>query len=319
MNLNGGLYLSHTGEPRVSPADDAAGKPDGDGHRERNVTLADKLLVDVQLGAARSALTVGDVGFACHFELEAQCVTALRDGEIRFDVIELAPDIVVDVVELAVLDVEAETALDIASRQQCSFSPALGDFDIGGDAVRTVHHIGARIGRNHLRARVVGVARAIDGDLRARLGNPRHAATVDRQDVVLASLDVPVGDHLDQLRTVLGGEVVILGEVLGDVVQLPALRIQFDQLVLAHRRAEERARFFEAGPRPRTDRAPAFVVDRAMPHHLEVRVLCFEGASALSKACAKLRPSIGDCVTPLIEVGASMPNASSTVGTMSTA
>ena len=43
------------------------------------------------------------------------------------------------------------------------------------------------------------------------------------------------------------------------------------------------------------------------------------GASALSKAWAKLRPSIGDCVTPLMFVGASMPKASRTVGTISMA
>ena len=40
----------------VGAADDAAGKPNGEWHRERNVTLPDKLAVDVKLGAARRPL-----------------------------------------------------------------------------------------------------------------------------------------------------------------------------------------------------------------------------------------------------------------------
>ena len=47
--------------------------------------------------------------------------------------------------------------------------------------------------------------------------------------------------------------------------------------------------------------------------------MCLLGAVPLSKVWAKLTPSIGDWVTPLIVVGGSIPSASSTVGTMSIA
>ena len=52
--------------------------------------------------------------------------------------------------------------------------------------------------------------------------HPREAAAVDRHDAVLAGLDVPGPDQLDELVAVLGREVVVLRRVLVDVVQLPA-------------------------------------------------------------------------------------------------
>ena len=59
-------------------------------------------------------LAVRNIGFARDFELEAQRVTALRDGDVRFNVIEIGPELVVDIVELAGLHVEAIAALDVA-------------------------------------------------------------------------------------------------------------------------------------------------------------------------------------------------------------
>jgi len=48
-------------------------------------------------------------------------------------------------------------------------------------------------------------------------------------------------------------------------------------------------------------------------------VMCFVGPLALSNTWAKLTPSIGDWVTPLMLAGGSIPSAPSTVGTMSMA
>ena len=82
---------------------------------------------------------------------------------------ELAADVVVDVVELAVLHVEGKAALDIACGEQHSLGAAFGNLDIRRDAVRPVHHIGAGVGRHHLRAGIVGVAGASLGNLRTRI------------------------------------------------------------------------------------------------------------------------------------------------------
>ena len=58
--------------------------------------------------------------------------------------------------------------------------------------------------------------------------HPGQAAAVDRHHLVLAGLHVPGADHRDQPVTVLGGDVVVLGEVGGDVVELPALGVQLE-------------------------------------------------------------------------------------------
>ncbi len=89
-------------------------RPISERHGERNVALPDQLAVDVKLTAARRALAVLDVGFAGHLELEAQLMASYGNRDVRFNVKELAADVVVDVVQLAILHVEGKTALDIA-------------------------------------------------------------------------------------------------------------------------------------------------------------------------------------------------------------
>ena len=165
-------------------------------------------------------------------------MAALRNAILRLEVIEFAPDIVVDVVQLAALHIEREAAL--ASPAESS-APSAPPFGISTSAVMLCGRfstLAAGVGRHHLGARVdtcssCGLRRSADASRQAE-----RAAAVDRQDVVLAGLDVPGPDHLDQLRAVLGGEVVILREVLVEVIELPALRIQLGQLVFVDGRAE---------------------------------------------------------------------------------
>jgi hypothetical protein len=56
-----------------------------------------------------------------------------------------------------------------------------------------------------------------------------------------------------------------------------------------------------------------------MRKHLKILGVVIARAFASLKVCAKLKPCIGDCVTPRICVGGSTPSASSTVGTISMA
>ena len=166
---------------------------------------------------------------------------------------------------------------------------------------------------------IVGVAGAGHRDLRTLDRKPQLAPRVDRQDVVLARLDVPGRDHLDQLRAVVSGDVVVLGEVRVDVIKLPALGIQLGQLVLVDRRAKGQARFGERCPRPRAHRAPAVVIDRAVPHHLEVLGDVLRGRLRIVQGMRKAE-ALDRRLRDTLDGGRRLePSASSTVGTISMA
>ena len=139
---------------------------------------------------------------------------------------ELASDPVVGVVQPAVLDVEGVAARGGSLAEQHPLGPGLRDLDVGGDAVRTVEHPGPGEERNRLRVGVEHERVPRRGDQRFLDRHPRDAAGVDGHHVVFAGLDIPGRDQRDQPVAVLGGEVVVLGGVLGDVVELPALRVE---------------------------------------------------------------------------------------------
>src|SRR5580692_2732185 len=63
------------GRARVGAAGQAA-RIEGDGGGDRDLGLGDQLAVDVELGPARSAHALGDVGFPGGLELEAQLMAA---------------------------------------------------------------------------------------------------------------------------------------------------------------------------------------------------------------------------------------------------
>src|SRR5271155_1081963 len=78
------------------------------------------------------------------------------------------------------------------------------------------------------------------------------------------------GDHLDQFRAVLAGQIVVLREILVDLIEFPPFGVELRELVFVDRHAEWHARLRERGSRPRANRAPPVVIDRAMPHHFEI-------------------------------------------------
>ena len=135
--------------------------------------------------------------------------------------------------------------------------------------------------------RIVGVAVAAHGYRRAFIHNPLRTAPIDRQYVVLARLDVPLGDHLDQLGAVLGGEVVILGKILVHVVQLPVVGVQFGQFLGRDRISKTSTRLGERRAGPGSDCSPAIVVERTMAQHLEILGFMLAGRLSILKGLGK--------------------------------
>ena len=92
--------------------------------------------------------------------------------------------------------------------------------------MRAVQDPGCGEERDRLGAGPVGVAVTGQRDERLLGYHPGQAAAVDRHHVVLAGLYVPRPDHRDQPVAVAVGYVVVLGEILRHVVELPAVGVQ---------------------------------------------------------------------------------------------
>ena len=176
--------------------------------------------------------------------------------------------------------------------------------DFGGDRVGAVLHVDRRVLEHRGAARIVDVAIGGACGQRLRLGHAGLHPGVERQHVVLRGLGPPEVDQLSQLLRMLRGKVVALREVLGDVVQLPLLGVQ-------HRLGQLDVLFLFG------DRLPAISPDRPRADHLVVlhRLVgrggrCIEGVGEAGPLDRRLGHAVD-------LVGASMPSASSTVGTTS--
>ena len=60
------------------------------------------------------------------------------------------------------------------------------------------------------------------------------------------------------------------GEVVVEVLELPTVGIELDQLVVADRITEAKARFHERSSGPGAHRPPAIVIQQTVPEHLKV-------------------------------------------------
>ena len=147
----------------------------------------------------------------------------------RLDVIECPAHVVVGILELVALDVERIAARTRPLAEQHTLRATWWDLDLGGDAVPAVEHSDRGVPRHRLRVREVGVAGTVFRKLRALLGKALQTTPVDRQDLVLARLHVPGRDHVDQLLAIGSLDVVVLGGVLGHVVELPPMGVQLGQ------------------------------------------------------------------------------------------
>ena len=205
----------------------------------------------------------------------------------------VAADEIVQEVESLIFDEEDVAAGAPALGQQHPLCAALRDHHIGCDAPGPVVQFGCG-GEGDRRPA------GVKDDLVPRLGDGRafhdEAAAdvaVDGQNVVLARFSPPAADHFDQLVAVLGGQVVAFGVVLVHVVQLPVVGLDIHQHLVGNGGAKLAALLGglgEARARPRADRPPAVVVDRAVAEHLEVLGVVVAGRSRLVEGVGEADP-----------------------------
>ena len=104
-----------------------------------------------------------------------------------------------------------------------AFRAALGDLDLGGDGVGLVQDVRGGAGRHAGQFARIGEDRSSRRQARARRVPARERRVVERQHVVLLRLGVEEVLHLLELLRHLGGQVVELGGILLDVVELPVV------------------------------------------------------------------------------------------------
>ncbi len=137
-------------------------------------------------------------------------------------------------------------------RDQDALGALRSDLDMGLDQVVAAAHVGCDVGRHMAHAGVKHEARARAVEACGVLGETRAEAVIERQHLMRLRLLPP---QLDQRREPLrlgGGEIMRLGEILGEMKQLPFVAV------------ERRARGMKG------DRLPAVVPEAAMPEHLEI-------------------------------------------------
>ena len=104
-------------------------------------------------------------------------------------------------------------------------APPCRNFHLGGDGVGLVHDVGGVTGRQAERFTRVGE----DGLAGSRAGPWRSRASgeavIQREHVVFLRLGQEEFLHVAHLVGHLGGEVVILRIILGDVVELPLVAV----------------------------------------------------------------------------------------------
>src|SRR3954452_18515668 len=174
---------------------------------------------------------------------------------VRDDLLLEAAYEAVDVVQPVVLDVERVAAEAGAVREQHALSAGLRDVDQRTDCVRAIADVD-RLRLRHLgEIGVVDVAVAGWGKRRSRRGEQlQGAAIVERERPVCARLGVPQVDHLLEAVGLGHREVMQLGAVDLDVVELP--RVGGEVAPAAERRV-------------RRDSLPALVPDAARAEHRE--------------------------------------------------
>ena len=168
-------------------------------------------------------------GSSPSFSNEADRIRSLAGRQVlgRDDHLLEHADEAVDVVEPVVLDVEAVAAEPRALREQHALGAGLGDVDQRAD------HERAAADDDCLGLGNLGVVREVDvpASRRAELRPLRDedlegGAVVEREALVGARLGVPEVHELADLVGVLGREVVQLGAVDVDVVELPLVVVE---------------------------------------------------------------------------------------------
>src|SRR5215470_13133376 len=111
----------------------------------------------------------------------------------------LCADVVMDVVQLVVLNEQGVTAGIAAVANENALSAPSWNIDFGGEAVGAIKHLDGDVLRHRLRAGIVDVCLPVLRKLRTFVSETCRSAAVEREDIVLAGLDIPERNHLDQL------------------------------------------------------------------------------------------------------------------------
>ena len=82
--------------------------------RIRDIGVSDQLAIDIELASPRRTMAMWHVRLAGWLELEAQLVATLRHRFHRLHVKEFPTHVVVDIFELAILDIEAHSHLHLS-------------------------------------------------------------------------------------------------------------------------------------------------------------------------------------------------------------
>ena len=129
---------------------------------------------------------------------------------------------------------------------------------------------------------------------RPRRNDALEERIIQREHLIFPGLIHEESLQLFQLVGILCGEIVILGEVIGDVIEFPFV-------------ASHDIRHFGRAQKPRGLRRnrrgdPAIVVERTVTEHLEVLRLALRGSvrvgSQRCKPCSRLRSVSGRCHPP---------------------
>jgi len=149
-----------------------------------------------------------------------------------------------------------------AFRDDHALCPALGDLDLGGDGVGLVQDARRRAGRHAGQFARIGEDRASRRDARTRRIPARERRVVEWKHVVLLRFGIEEGLQILDLLRHLRSEIVVLGGVLLNVVELP--------LVPADDVRRRRAAQLPRQGHRRCRRHPAIMIDGTIAQHPEV-------------------------------------------------
>jgi hypothetical protein len=131
----------------------------------------------------------------------------------------------IDIVhKMPALDIQAVARRRIAMRDQYAVV-AVSEFDIGLDQIGTAAHVRRDLGRN---MPDTGVEYELPAVMRARgvLGKSRPEPVIERQNLVGFRLPPPFRDHRVQAFRILLCQVLGLGKIAVEVVELPGIFLE---------------------------------------------------------------------------------------------
>ena len=188
------------------------------------------------------------------------CLPGERLRAFPLDALEV--DQVPEEHRLALEQIEAVAGKAPARRQDHALGATFGDGDVRRDGVGGIQQEGRITLRESHHRPGVDELRAAGSDVRARGDDPRRHRGIQREDLVFLCFRDELLAQFRHLLRMLGGDVVGLAEVPGQVVELEHLVVQGVGV-----------RHTEGLPGRTVDlcaEQPAVVVQRPLAHHLEV-------------------------------------------------